>query len=415
MSTETVKGFSDYAGEEAEKRERIKEILTKNFRLYGFEPAETPVIEYEEFVKGENQQDEAVSDIFRLQDKGKRNLALRYELTFQLKRLAKNRKLPYKRYQTGEVFRDEPVSSSRFRQFTQCDVDVIGSSLKDEAEVLALTNKVFRELGIGIVININNRKLMNEILAEQGINEKDRNNVIKEIDKIDKLSEAEIKENLRKYKAESILAVFKKPKLYFKRYKAYSEILELERYCKIYSIKINFQPSLARGLSYYNGSVFEVKTAGMKETIAGGGSYLVNGIQSTGISFGIERLSQLARIKLENKEILVISINQDKKAIQLAEKLRKQGKAVTILDRINKALEYANSYKIPYVIFIGEEEVKRKKFKLRDMKIGKEKMLSEGELIKDISKEGENMFGFLKDKGLTKKMIKEVREHHNRF
>src|SRR3989338_692273 len=136
MSTETVKGFSDYAGEEAEKRERIKESLSKNFILYCFESSETPIIEYEDFVKGENEYDEAVSDIFRLQDKGKRNLALRYELTFQLKRLAKNRKLPYKRYQTGEVFRDEPVSSSRFRQFTQCDVDVIGSSLKDEAEVL---------------------------------------------------------------------------------------------------------------------------------------------------------------------------------------------------------------------------------------------------------------------------------------
>ena len=109
MSTETVKGFSDYSGEEAEKREKIREILARNFQLYGFEPAETPVIEYEEFVKGENQQDEAVSDIFRLQDKGKRNLALRYELTFQLKRLAKNKKLPYKRYQVGEVLRDEPV------------------------------------------------------------------------------------------------------------------------------------------------------------------------------------------------------------------------------------------------------------------------------------------------------------------
>lgn len=386
MSTETVKGFSDYAGEEAEKRERIKEILTKNFRLYGFKPAETPVIEYEEFVKGENQQDEAVSDIFRLQDKGKRNLALRYELTFQLKRLAKNRKLPYRRYQIGEVFRDEPVSSNRFRQFTQCDVDIVGSSLKDEAEVLALTNKVFRELGIGIVININNRKLMNEILEEKGISEKDRNNVIKEIDKIDKLPEAEIKENLKKYKAESILAVFKKPKPYFKRYEAYSEILELERYCKIYSMKINFQPSLARGLSYYSGSVFEVKTSWMKETIAGGGSYLVNGIQSTGISFGIERLSQLARIKSGNKEILVISINQDKKAIQLAEKLRKQGKAVAIFGKISKALEYANSCKIHYVIFIGEEEVKKKKLKLRDMKTGKEIMLSEKGLIEELDK-----------------------------
>lgn len=387
MTNELVKGFSDYSGEEAEKRERIKEILIRNFRLYGFEPAETPIIEYEEFVKGENQQDEAVSDIFRLQDKGKRNLALRYELTFQLKRLAKNKKLPYKRYQLGEVFRDEPTSANRFRQFTQCDVDVIGSSLKDEAEVLALTNKVFRELGISVIININSRKLMNEILDEQGINEKDRNNVIKEIDKIDKLSEAEIKENLKKYKAESILAVFKKPKPYFKRYKAYSEILELERYCKIYSIKINFQPSLARGLSYYSGSVFEVKTAGMKETIAGGGSYIVNGIQSTGISFGVERLSQLDRIKSEKKNVLIVSLNEDKKTIRLAESLRSNDvRCLIMYGKPTKALEYANSKKIKDVVFIGEEEAKNNKFKLRDMKTGRERMLAEKELIKELSK-----------------------------
>ncbi|HLD37114.1 MAG TPA: ATP phosphoribosyltransferase regulatory subunit [Candidatus Nanoarchaeia archaeon] len=384
MLTETVKGFSDYSGEEAEKREKIREILARNFQLYGFEPAETPIIEYEDFVKGENEYDEAVSSIFKLQDKGKRNLALRYELTFQLKRLAKNKKLPYKRYQIGEVFRDEPTSANRFRQFTQCDIDIIGSNAKDEAEVMALVSRVFKELGIDIVINVNSRKLMNEILEEQGITEKDRNNVIKEVDKADKLSEAEVKDNLKKYKAEGILAVFKKPAPYFKKYVAYSEILELERYCKMYDISVNFQPSLARGLSYYNGSVFEVKTAGMKETIAGGGSYIINGIQSTGISLGIERLSQLAKIKLENERILIISIKQDKKAIQLAEKLRKLEKSVVIMDKISKALEYANSRGIPYAVFVGEEEVKKKKFKLRDMKTGKEKMLSEKGIIEEL-------------------------------
>jgi len=112
-----VKGFRDFSGEEAEKRKAIKEIIVEIFERYGFEPAETPIIEQEEFVRGENKQDEAVSDIFKLQDKGKRNLALRYEFTFQLKRLMKNKKLPYKRYQIGEVFRDEPISENRFRQF----------------------------------------------------------------------------------------------------------------------------------------------------------------------------------------------------------------------------------------------------------------------------------------------------------
>ncbi|HTY43618.1 MAG TPA: ATP phosphoribosyltransferase regulatory subunit, partial [Patescibacteria group bacterium] len=93
MTNELVKGFKEYTGEEAEKRQKIKGILAGTFKKYGFELAETPILEYEEFVKGENGSDEAISDIFKLKDKGKRNLALRYEFTFQLKRLMKNRKL----------------------------------------------------------------------------------------------------------------------------------------------------------------------------------------------------------------------------------------------------------------------------------------------------------------------------------
>src|SRR3989338_2992749 len=127
---ESIKGFKDYTGEEAKKRAEIKKILVETFEKYGFEPAETPVIEAEEFVRGENANDEAVSDIYTLEDKGKRKLALRYEFTFQLKR-----------YQLGEVFRDEPVSSNRFRQFVQSDIDIIGSTIKDDAEILALRKK----------------------------------------------------------------------------------------------------------------------------------------------------------------------------------------------------------------------------------------------------------------------------------
>ena len=182
---ETVKGFNDVSGEEALKRERIKEIIVGTFKLYGFEPAETPVIEYEEFVKEGNQSDEAVSDIFKLQDKGKRNLALRYEFTFQLKRIARNKKLPYKRYQIGEVFRDEPVSANRYRQFTQCDMDIVGLSentSRDEAEILSLSKKILDKLGVKFEVYFNNRKLLNEILDEQKI--KNKAEVIKEIDKL---------------------------------------------------------------------------------------------------------------------------------------------------------------------------------------------------------------------------------------
>lgn len=382
MTNETVKGFNDVSGEEALKREKIKSIIVETFRIYGFEPAETPVVEYEDFVKGENLRDEAVSDIFKLQDKGKRNLALRYEFTFQLKRLARNKKLPYKRYQIGEVFRDEPVSSNRFRQFTQCDADIVGASIKDEAEILALAKEILDKVGVKAIININSKKLLNEILDKEKISNKEE--IMKEIDKLDKLPERDVKENLKKYNAEKLINLFKKPAEYFKKYDSYNDITELEKYCSYYGIKVKFQPSLARGLSYYTRNVFEIKTEGVKETLIAGGTYIVNGIQATGISFGLERLSSLAKIKSEEKRVLILSIVQDKKAIELADKLRNEDILVVLMYKVTNALEYANSSKIPYVIFVGEQEVKRKKFKLRDMKSGKEKFLNEKELIKAV-------------------------------
>jgi histidyl-tRNA synthetase len=379
MTTETVKGFNDYTGEEARKRAEIKKLLVDSFEKYGFEPAETPIVEYREFVQGENKQDEAVSDIFKLKDKGERDLALRYEFTFQLKRLMQNKKLPYKRYQLGEVFRDEPVTGNRFRQFVQCDVDIIGSKVKDEAEILALTKDLLERLGIKFKIYFNNRKLLNEILEKEGIKEKDRINVIKEIDKIGKLPEKEIKDNLKKFGAEKVLDIFKKPEKYFERYISYANIKEFEEALKNYGLEkyAEFSPYLARGLSYYNGTVFEVKTDKINETICGGGSYMFNDTQCTGISFGLDRLSILAKIQPKTNSVLVVSLSEDRQAIKIANQLRERGNSVSIYyGKPSKALEYANSYSIKQVIFVGAQEIKTKKFKIKDMATGKEKILT---------------------------------------
>lgn len=378
MTTETIKGFRDI--EDSSKRIRITNLIENIFQLYNFQAVETPIIEYEEFVKENNSNDEAVSDIFKLEDKGKRKLALRYEFTFQLKRLAQNKKLPYRRYQVGPVFRDEPVRENRWRQFTQCDADIIGSTLKDEAEILKISSEILNKLNIKFTINFNNRKLLNEILDELKIKTEDKQQVIREIDKLDKLSEKEIRENLKKYNAESIINIFKKPESYFKKYKSYEEIQEFKKFCNNCRIKPNFQAFLARGLSYYNGTIFEIKSS-LKETIAAGGSYLVNDMQSTGISFGLDRLEVLAKLPVEDKRILIISLDQDKKAIEIADKIRKMNIPCNILYRKpGKALEYANSYGYPTVIFIGEEEAKQKKLKIKNMKSGKEKLISEKEI-----------------------------------
>ncbi len=378
MKTEITKGFRDYTGEEAEKREAIRKVVVETFEKYGFEPAETPVVEYEEFVKGENSNDEAVSDIFKLKDKGKRNLALRYEFTFQLKRIAKNKKLPYRRYQIGPVFRDEPVSANRVRQFIQCDVDVVGSDVRDEAEVLGLANELLRELGIAPIILINNRKLLNEILDDLKIKEKDKTQVLREIDKLEcscKFNEKDVVGDLKKLGAEKVLKIIK-DKEKCKKYKAYSEIKELEKYCKLYGVKLVFTPSLVRGLSYYNGNIFEIKAEGLRETIVGGGSYIIDDVQATGISFGLERLEKISKVKNEKETYLVISLEQDKEAIKLAQKLREQGKVCSIYyGKPSKAMEFANSKGIDKVIFVGKKEVVSGKFKVKDMKSGGERLL----------------------------------------
>ncbi len=390
--TETVKGFKEFSGEEARKRKKIKEILIKNFERYGFEPAETPIIEQEKFLKKGAGQEEVISDIFRLRDKGKRNLALRYEFTFQLKRLARGKKLPYKRYQIGYVFRDEPTKKGRYRQFTQADIDIIGSSeIVADAELLALTKKIFEELKIPVTIQLNNRQLLNAIVENVGVRDKKtQTSVIKEIDKLEKDREraySNLKKLLGEEGTEKLLEYFNKSLNFFiqQEFPGASDIKELKKLCKVYDVGTKFQPSLARGLLYYTGNVFEIKSSGYRLTLAGGGRYDVDGLSSIGISFGLDRIAEVSGIKPEVGGVLILSIGQDEKAIKLAENLRMGGISCSVMyGKPTKALQYANSYKIPYVVFVGEKEVKKKKFKLRDMKTGKESLVSEKELVKKI-------------------------------
>ncbi len=375
MKTDTIKGFRDYDGKEAEKKAVVREVIRQTFERYGFGPVETPIIESEEFVKGDNENDEAVSDIYKLKDKGNRKLALRYEFTFQLKRLMRNKKLPFKRYQIGEVFRNEPVAGNRLRQFTQCDADVAGSTIKDEAELLAMTSEILKNLGIDFVILFNNRGLLNEVLDDLKI-KKNREAIMKELDKLDKQALQMTQNNLAKLGAGNLLEAINQGEKYFAKFNSYREVISLIEYCKLYGIKIKFAPSLVRGLSYYNGSVFEIKTKKMREAIVAGGSFKFNDVQCTGVSFGLERLCAVANLVVNLEKYLVVSLEQDRQAIALAQKLRRQNKIVSMYyGKPAKALEYADSYGFQKVIFVGEREVKQKRFKVKVMKTGREVVL----------------------------------------
>lgn len=406
---ETVKGFQDFLPPESIKRSSIKKIIEKWFKLYGFLPIETPVIEFDELMRPNTlpaeEQDEAVSDRFRLQDRGKRNLGLRYEFTFQLSRILKqnpNLKLPFRRYQIGEVFRDEPISAKRFRQFTQCDVDIIGdSSTSADAECLALFSDILKELKIQFEIQVNSRKLLIAIIESVEI--KPIKNIMKELDKLGKIGEDEVKSNLKKYtSANQIITLFKlleKPLRFFKEnaFQGVEELEELIRISKYYGIELKFNPFLMRGLDYYTGNIFEIttKTENNKLIIAGGGRYdksvgkfLNKEIPAVGISFGLERLTEIAQVEIQEiPKTLLISISQDKETIKLAKTLRKQEISCSIsFEKVGKVLEYANSYSIPFVIFVGEDEIKMKKYKIKDMQSGEEKLLSEKQLINVLGK-----------------------------
>jgi len=403
IEIDNVKGFQDFLPLESIKRDKIKKIVEKYFKLYGFVPIETPVIEFDELMKPSTlpneQEDEAVSDRFRLKDRGGRNLGLRYEFTFQLSRIFKlnpNIKLPFRRYQIGEVFRDEPVGTGRFRQFTQCDADIMGDqSVECEAEILSMISDILKELNINSEITVNNRKLLAAIIESVQI--QDKKNTMRELDKLDKIGLDNVKANLKKYAdSNQVVTLFKlleKPLEFFieNAFDGSEDLKELFSLAKKYNLKLKFNPFMIRGLGYYTGNIIEVVSAESKCTIAGGGRYdrsvgkfLNKEIPAFGMSFGLERVCNLARVELDNlPKALIISIDEDNESIKLVRKLRKESiPTIKMNEKVGKCLEYANSYNIPYVIFVGKDEVEKKKFKLKNMLSGEEKLLTELQLIK---------------------------------
>lgn len=405
IEVETVKGFQDFLPPESLKREKLKELIAKIYKKYGFLPIETPVVEFDELMRSDNinQEDEAVSDRFKLQDRAGRNLGLRYEFTFQLARIFKmnpNIKLPFRRYQISEVFRDEPIGQGRYRQFTQCDADIIGDdSVEAELDCLAIVHDILSELKIDAEIQVNNRQLLKAIIDSVEITNTD--NIMRELDKLDKIGEDNVKANLKKYAdVNQIITLFKlleKNIDFFVKngFEGAARLKELKEKAEEYGIRIIINPFMIRGLSYYTGNIFEIKVQDKSNTIAAGGrydrlvgKYLNKEIPAVGISFGLDRLAEAASIKIKTTNSVVVSINADKAALKLAKKLRSQDiSCIVFYGKPGKALDYANTMQIENAIFIGESELKKKKFTLRNLETGKESLLGEKNLIEALKNE----------------------------
>lgn len=416
MKAQNAKGTRDFSPEEKIVRNELINRLTTIFERYGYSPIETPIImRYDvlsaKFAAGE--ESDALKETFKIKDKGERDLGLRFDLTVPLaKYIALNPqvKLPFKRYEIGRVYRDGPIKLGRYREFLQCDVDIVGSKLMiTEAELLKLTQDFFDGIKLDIVIKVNNRKLLNELLEVSGIKNR-KDDALICLDKLDKFGVNEVSKEMKEKgfndsQIKLLLGLIKekdikKLKDKVKNYEGINELEKLFDYLKNLKVNFEFEPSLARGLSYYTGTIFEVysKKGLISSSLAGGGRYddMIKGYigsnqdyPAVGISFGLEPI--IESIKLNKKDfkktvtqIYVIPIKITSEAMKITMELRKQFNVeIDLMNRsISKNMEYADTLGIPYVVFVGEKELKENKVKLKDMKSGKEEMVS----IKDISK-----------------------------
>ncbi len=418
MELGRAKGTEDYPPEKKIIRNEIVEILKRLFERYGFNPLETPILEkYSTLSAKYAGGSEILKETFRLKDQGDRELGLRYDLTIPLARfIAMNPQIgfPFKRYQIEKVFRDGPISRARIREFWQCDVDIVGvKSLIADVEIIQLALDAVKELNLKCKIKINNRKLLTEIIEYSGIKE-NTDSIILTIDKLYKIGLNDVKKELKQKnlsdeqikKLISTISVkgTNKQKLEKISKKINKEgIKELKQVLKYFKKDVELDPSLARGLSYYTGTIFEIilvdKSLGC--SIGGGGRYdnMIGSflgkseIPAVGISFGLEPLTAiLETIRKTTKtvtQVYIIPIKILDKSLKIANKLRNEGINVDIdlMDRsISKNLNYANKLEIPFVIFIGEDELIQNKLKLRNMKTGKEKLLTINETIKILNK-----------------------------
>ncbi|MBN1502523.1 histidine--tRNA ligase [Candidatus Woesearchaeota archaeon] len=421
-----AKGVRDFAPEEKIIRDKIVDTIKEVFELYGYNPIELPVLERYETLAAKyaaGEESDALKEIFITKDNGGRKLGLRFDLTVPFCRFTgmnQNIKTPFKKYVMGPVFRDGPIKTGRYREFVQIDPDIMGcEGVIADAEIIAITEEVFAKLGFEITIEFNTRKLLNGILEDLDIARDKQFSIIISIDKLKKIGEKGVEKELKekgltKGKIDSLLEYFTESKTSEDTLRnlkkivkskvgkeGLKEIEDIINYLKEFGVRSAvFRPGLARGLAYYTGPVYEafLKGTSITSSAAGGGRYdeiigkfigSNKNVPATGISFGIEVIVEALKEKGKNTQrsivqVYIIPIKTTKESIGIAQKLRKEGikTDMDLMQRgISKNLQYADSYNIPYVIFIGEDELKKEKVKLRNMKTGKEEMLSVEEIV----------------------------------
>ena len=448
----------DFLPVDVRKREYVINIIKEVYESYGFEPLETPSVENLETLtgkygeegnqlifkilkRGEKLQDELTAGTIKNENELS-DLALRYDLTVPLARVVANHKndLPkfFKRYQIQPVWRADRPARGRYREFYQCDVDAIGSSsMMVEAELCAAVSEILERLGFDdFVIKLNHREILRSLLNRVGIDEDQHGDALVAIDKLDKIgrngvSEEFIQRGISNQSGREILDLFENIQgivrdRAMRKYNVNREILYAltnflnfkkgeydvieNSLIKIIEYSENshllIDPSLARGLSYYTGAIFEINVPDLAGSLGGGGRYdgLIGmfgkeQIPACGFSLGLERILVVMEERgmfppeLSDASADVMVTVMDEKStgesLKLAAELRSQKLRVLVYpeaDKLGKQFKYADSIKIPFVCVLGENELAENKVTLKNLRTGEQETVERENIATKIKK-----------------------------
>lgn len=407
---QSVRGMHDRLPEEMRKLEKVISLIRDIFEKYGFEPIETPALEYWEVLSGKDVYGEEEKLIYKFKDRGGRDVGLRYDFTVPLARVCAiytDIPMPFKRYQIQPVWRGDSPQYGRYREFYQCDVDIVGTtSMIAEAEIISITYEVFKALGFkDFKIKINNRKILHSLCMYSGIKPEKEFQVYRSMDKVERIGVDGVAEKLELNGVEAearkkLIEVLQKHKTLadlksvIPEKEGIAELESLFTYLKLFNVpskSFYFDSWLSRGLDYYTGPIFEtvVKRPKIGSLASGGrfdnliGIFKGGPIPATGISFGLERimiaLKELNLLPSAEPVVKVLVAQFDEShtryAIETVIKLRSLGIPTDLYPegvKLAKQFKYADKRKIPFVVIVGPDEVKANQITIKNMRTGKQ-------------------------------------------
>jgi len=438
--TQPARGMRDFLPEDVRKREYVIGVIKEVYERYGFEPLETPAAENIETLMGKygEEGNQLIYKILKRgvhEGTGEADLALRYDLTVPLARVvAEYRdKLPkfFKRYQIQPVWRADRPARGRYREFYQCDVDMLGSrSMIVEAEIISASTEALRKLGFtDFVVRLNHRKVLTGILDAAGIAPEKHGAALIALDKLDKigtegvLREFAEREVLTGDGGKDLLALFQtntdndQTLARLEQFigghviglEGLNDLREIIGY--VSSSVVRIDPSLARGLSYYTGAIMEIQVQDLAGSLAGGGRYdnlvgmfLGQDIPACGFSLGLERIIVVMSERdmfpvnlLRSPAEVMVAVWRDgaAEALEIAAELRRQSVRTDVYpDRDTKLgtqISYAAKRGIPFVAFIGEDERGKGLVVLKNLKTGVQEILDRGEVAHVVMSEVRNV------------------------